>query len=132
MEETKEMTALLAGRDQLCAVRLLQEPAGASSVPNSRIMLAGENRARESSSLQGVFGIVLRQAGLKACHLPYCDNPMRQGRRAEGAGQWVSQVPTHHTPTFKYSSRTGKQVKLLKKKKKKPKLNWMNNLDKEF
>lgn len=48
----------------------------------------------------------------------------------EDAGQWVSQAPTHQTPTFKYSSRTGKQVKLfLKKKKKKPKLNWTNNPD---
>lgn len=39
----------------------------------------------------------------------------------EEAGQWVFQAPTHQTPTFKYSSRTGKQVKLFLKKKKKKK-----------
>lgn len=49
----------------------------------------------------------------------------------EGAGQWVSQVPTHQTPTFKYSSITGKQVKLLLFFLKKSKLN-LTILTKEF
>lgn len=67
------------------------------------------------------------EAGRAEGNLSHCDDPMRLGRRVLGSG-YLKPLPTRpqHSSTLQEQ---GSKSNYFLIKKKKPKLNWINNLD---